>query len=83
MLRRSATRRRRPLATSLYDRQAPTAAALRGTLHLLYVGGTGQDAPRVQTASACCWIRPNHIFGSGVKSCKFDTHLPPGKVRFE
>jgi len=63
MLRRSATRRRRPLATSLYDRQTPTAAALRGTLHLLYVGGTGQDAPRIWTASACCWINQTVFIG--------------------
>jgi len=33
-------------------------------------GGTGQDAPHVRTASACCWI--NYIFGSSVKSCKLD-----------
>ena len=35
----------RQTSTALNGRCRLTAAALRGMLHLLYVGGTGQDAP--------------------------------------
>jgi len=73
MLRKSATRQRRPLAISLYDSRSST----RNATSAACMGGTGQDPPP-RTDRRCGAVGLIIFFGSSSTLT-----FPLEKVRFE